>query len=167
MTVRKHLPVLITLLLGLTISLMGCSSLTSGLTNKSTPTTAVTTSTNTTATPSDTTTTNTPIDANTNPSAVENVSQSGKTTTPTKAGVNRNTVAISKIEYNQLKYGYTYEKVKGLLGDTGEVVTESGIKGSKSYTVTYLYHVKSPSGGELFLAFKDDKLVNKMEVNLQ
>ncbi|OLN28413.1 hypothetical protein DSOL_4062 [Desulfosporosinus metallidurans] len=48
----------------------------------------------------------------------------------------------------------------------GGVVTESGIKGSKSYTVT-LYHVKSPSGGEVFLAFKDDKLINKMEVNLQ
>jgi len=66
-----------------------------------------------------------------------------------------------------LEYGYTYEKIKGLLGDTGEVITKSGIKGSKSYAVTYLYHAKSPSDGELFLAFKDDKLVNKMEVNLQ
>lgn len=80
-------------------------------------------------------------------------SQSTKTP-PTTANEKKNTVSISKAKYNQLKYGDTYEKIKSLLGGTGEVFTESGTKGSKSYTVTYLCHVKSPSGGEVFLAFK-------------
>jgi len=180
-TIRKHLPVLMTLLLGLSIPLMGCSGSSAGLT-KSTPTTAVATPTNTTATPtnttatppdttansSDTTTSNTPIDSNINTSATgQKVSQSGKTTTSTKTSSKGNADLINKLSYSQLQYGYTYEKIQGLFGDTGEVVTESGTKGNKGYTVTYIYHVKSPAVGEMFLAFKDDKLVNKMQVNLQ
>lgn len=183
-TGQKHWLVLITLLLGFSIPLIGCSSLTTRLSNQSTPTTAVPTSTDSSTSPD----TVTPIDSanptnktnssvtvdptatNPTPSKSQNVSQSVKTATPaspTKASERINTVVISKAKYNQLEYGYTYEKVKGFLGDTGKVITESGIKGSKGYAVTYLYHTKSPSDGEVFLAFKDDKLVNKMEVNLQ
>lgn len=163
---RKHWLVLITLFLGLSILLIGCSNLTPRLSNQSTPTTALPTPVDSTA-PTDKTIPSTPTDTNTAPPSSQTVSQSVKTATPTKANERRNTVAISKVKYNQLEYGYTYEKVKNLLGDTGEVVTESGIKGNKSYTVTYLYHVKSPSDGEVFLAFKNNKLINKMEVNLQ
>ena len=169
--VRKHWLVLITLLLGLSIPLFGCSSLTTKLSNQATPTSAVPNPAISapidTTTPSDKTISSTPTDTNTTLTKSQTVSQSAKTGTPTKTNERKNTVAISKVKYNQLNYGYTYEKVKSLLVDTGEVLTESGIKGSKGYTVTYVYHVKSPSSGEVFLAFKDDKLVNKMEVNLQ
>jgi len=172
-TSRKHWLVLITLLLGLSIPLIGCSSSPTTNTNSSTPTiaaatthpSAVTTpSVDSTATSLDSNTTP-PSDSNTTPpSTGQNVSQSGKTTTPTKVVGKANT-AISKIEYNKLQYGSTYEKVKALLGGTGEVLTESGTKGNKGYTVTY--HLKSSASGEVFLAFKDNILVNKMEVNLQ
>lgn len=164
-TARKHWLVLITLLLGLSIPLIGCSSSPTASTNSSTPTiaTATTHPSDSTATSLDSNTT-TPSDSNTTaPSTEQNASQSGKTTTPTKVVGKANT-AISKIEYNKLQYGSTYEKVKALLGGTGDVLTESGTKGSKGYTVTY--HLKSSASGELFLAFKDNILVNKMEVNL-
>ncbi|SPF40543.1 exported hypothetical protein [Candidatus Desulfosporosinus infrequens] len=164
-------------MLGSGILLIGCSSLTTGLSNQSTPTSAVPTPIDTTAPkgktiPSDTSTdktipSDTSTDTNNSSTTGQTVSPSDRTATPTKLNDRKNTVAISKAKYNQLEYGYTYEKVKSLLGDTGDVVTESGIKGNKSYTVTYLCHVKSPSGGEVFLAFKGNKLVNKMEVNLQ
>ena len=202
---RKLILILITLLLISSLPLIGCSSLTSRLSNQSTPTSTVSTpdtqNPNDSATPTDITTlkdsgtladkitpnnsstpakTSTPLNkaistATANSAATDisstkkqAVSQPVKITTPTKESVKNNTITISKTKYNQLEYGYSYEKVKRFLGGyTGEIVTESGTKGSKSYTVTYLYHVKSPSGAELFLAFKDDKLVNKMEVNLQ
>ena len=157
-TVRKHWPVLIILLLGLSTSLIGCSSSPTANTNSSTPSIAAATTPPLDSTP-------TSSDSNTTPPTTgQNVSQSGKTTTPTKV-VGKSNTAISKIEYNKLQYGYTYEKVKGLLGGTGEVLTESGTKGNKGYTVTY--HIKSSASGEVFLAFKDNILVNKMEVNLQ
>jgi len=165
LTALKHWLFLITLLLGLSIPLIGCSSSPTANTNSSTPTLAAATtpSLDSTTPPSDSTAT--PSDSNTTPPATgQNVSQSGKTTTPTKVVGKANT-AISKIEYNKLQYGYTYEKVKALLGGTGEVLTESGTKGNKGYTVTY--HLKSSASGEVFLAFKDNILVNKMEVNLQ
>ena len=148
------------LLLGLSTSLIGCSSSPTAKTNPSTPTAAVTTP------PLESN--NLPSDSKTSPSSSKTTTtpttgQSGKTTTPTKevgkAG------EISKIEYDKLQYGSTYEKIKGLLGDTGEVVTESGTKGNIGYTVTY--HIKTSASGEVFLAFKDNKLVNKMEVNLK
>ena len=166
---RKHWLPLMTLLLGISIPLVGCSSLTTGLSNQSTSSTAVPTPIETT-TPTDKTTPSVnvaPLDTNTTPTTSQVVSPSVTTTTPTKPDERGKTVAISKAKYNQLEYGYTFEKIKSVLGDTGQVLTESGVKGSKGYTVTYVYHVKSPSTAELFLAFKDDKLVNKMEVNLQ
>ena len=166
---RKHGLVLITLLLALSIPLIGCNNLTTGVSNQSTPTTASPTpiATNTLTDKTIPSVPDIPKDTeNQAPTVSQNVSQSSKTT-PTKASEKSSTLTISKAKYNQLKYGDTYEKIKSQLGGTGEVVTESGTKGSKSYTVTYLCHVKSPSGGEVFLAFKDNKLVNKMEVNLQ
>lgn|GEM_PF-1726611 len=166
---QKHWLGLITLLLGLSIPLIGCSNLTKGLTNQSTPTSAVAPAPTDTNTSTDKTISSVPVapkDTNNKvPTSNLNVSQSVKTTP--KTNEKNNTQTISKAKYNQLKYGDTYEKIKSLLGGTGEVVTESGKKGSKDYTVTYLCHVKSPSSGEVFLAFKDNILVNKMEVNLQ
>ncbi|TGE32571.1 DUF3862 domain-containing protein [Desulfosporosinus sp. Sb-LF] len=168
-SVQKHWLVLITLLLGLSMALIGCSKLTTGLSKQSTSTAAApnTLDTNSSADKTIPSVPVTPKDTNNQTlTSSQKVSESGKTTSA-KATEKSNTLTISKAKYNQLKYGDTYEKVKGLLGGTGEVVTESGIKGSKDYTATYLCHVKSPSAGEVFLAFKDNKLVNKMEVNLQ
>jgi len=157
-TVRKHWPVLMILIIGLSTSLIGCSSSPSAKTNSSMPTAAVTTP------PSDSTA---PPLESTDPASASKTtpSNSAKTTTPTTSQNKANTGAISKIKYNELQYGYTYEKIKGLLGDAGEVVTESGTKGNIGYTVTY--HLKTSANGEVFLAFKDNKLVNKMEVNLK
>lgn len=180
-TTQKHWLVLITLLLGFSIPLIGCSSLTKGLSNQATTTSALPTQTDTPAStdstplttatiPTDKTTpsvTATPADTNSAPPNTSQTASQSTETPPTTAKDQKNAVSISKAKYNQLKYGDTYEKTKSLLGGTGDIITESGIKGSKSYTVTYLIHVKSPSGAEVFLAFKDDKLVNKMEVNLQ
>jgi len=160
-TAKKHWPVLMILMFGLSTSLIGCSSSPIAKTNSLTSNTAPATTTPTP--PTDSTTP--PLDSTTTPTNTtsQNVSQSGKTTTPTK--VVGKAGAISKIEYDKLQYGLTYEKVKVILGDTGDVVTESGTKGNKGYTVTY--HLKTSANGEVFLAFKDNKLVNKMEVNLQ
>ncbi|MDR3600029.1 MAG: hypothetical protein P4L49_06020 [Desulfosporosinus sp.] len=180
-TTRKHWLVLITLLLGFSILLIGCSSLTKELSNQSTSTSAIPTPTDTSTSTDTSGLTNTPIptdktipsvtatpaDTNSEPSTTSQTASQVTKTPPATANEKKNSIAISKAKYNQLKYGDTYEKIKGLLGSTGEITTENGIKGSKSYTVTYLIHVKSPSGAEVFLAFKDDKLVNKMEVNLQ
>lgn len=169
-SVQKHALVFITLMLGLSIPLIGCSNLTTGLTNQSTPTTASTPHPIDTNASTEKTVSSVPtIPDNMNnetPPLSQNTSESVKAS-QTKETEKSNTLTISKAKYTSLKYGETYEKIKSLLGGTGEVVTESGIKGSKGYTVTYLCHVKSPSGGEVFLAFKDNKLVNKMEVNLQ
>ncbi|MDR3540109.1 MAG: hypothetical protein P4L69_03945 [Desulfosporosinus sp.] len=178
---QKHWLFFVTLLLGFSIPLIGCSSLTSGLSNQSTSTSAIPTSTDTstpTGTPTLTNTgipadktissvTTTPADTNSAPPTTSQTASPSTKTPPTTANEQKNTVSISKAKYNQLKYGDTYEKTKSLLGGAGDILTESGTKGSKSYTVTYLIHVKSPSSAEVFLAFKDDRLVNKMEVNLQ
>ncbi|WP_407309598.1 hypothetical protein [Desulfosporosinus sp. SB140] len=163
---RKQWPVLMTILLGLSIVLNGCGNLTAGLSKQSTPTAAMPTTLDSTdktipsvpVTPEDTT--------SQTPTSSQKLSESVKTT-PLTSTEKSNPLTISKAKYNQLKYGDTYEKIKSLLGGTGDIVTESGTKGSKGYAVTYLCHVKSPSGAEVFLAFKDNKLVNKMEVNLQ
>jgi hypothetical protein len=174
--IRKHRLVLITLLLGSSISLIGCSSLTTSLTKQSTPTSTASTTLDTNSSTGnngslspENTLPQTQAQAQAQTSTLksnQNMSEADQTTT-SKTTQKAKTLSISKAKYNELKYGETYEKIVGLLGETGDIVTESGTKGHKGYTVTYLYHVKSSSGGEVFLAFKDNKLVNKMEVNLQ
>jgi hypothetical protein len=180
-TTQKHWLVLMTLLLGFSIPLIGCSSLTKGLSNQSSLTSSVPSSTDTSTSTDTPTLTNTaiptnktipsvtatPEDTNSESSATSQTASQSTKTPPTKANEEKITLSISKAKYNQLNYGTTYDKIKNLLGGIGEVITEKGTKGSKDYTVTYLIHVKSPSNAEVFLAFKDDKLVNKMEVNLQ
>ena len=92
---RKQWLVLITFLLALSIPIIGCSSLTTGLTNKSTPTTGVTATADTETIPNN---------GITSPSTSQNVSGSQKPTTITSISrkANRN-ISIPILYYHSIK----------------------------------------------------------------
>jgi hypothetical protein len=74
---------------------------------------------------------------------------------------------ITKEEFDQLESGMTYEIVTEILGMLGEVSSEIGFKGEKSHTITYHYKGKGFAGANAALTFQNNKLTNKMQVELK
>lgn len=58
---------------------------------------------------------------------------------------------ISSSQYDQIKTGMSYDKVKQLIGSGGESIFESGDKGTEGYQISYMW--KGKSGGEATISF--------------
>jgi hypothetical protein len=61
----------------------------------------------------------------------------------------------------------TYEQVKEIIGTDGELMSESGDKGTEYYTVMYMWKGEGSSGANANFMFQGGKLNNKAQFGLK
>lgn len=92
--------------------------------------------------------------------------QGGKLINKTQIGLGGgDSVEISLEQFNKIKNGMSLEEVIEITGGEGEVISESGEKGTDLYTVMYSYNGKN-IGSNVSLMFQGNKLQNKTQVGL-
>lgn len=75
-------------------------------------------------------------------------------------------VEISLEQFNQIQNGMTYEEVVEIVGGEGEIVSESGEKGTDLHTVVYSYSGNTMVSN-VTLMFQGNKLQNKSQAGLE
>jgi len=83
-----------------------------------------------------------------------------KTTEATDDGV------LTKEKFEQIKDGMTYEEVVKIIGSEGELLSESGEKGTSLYTVIYSFKADGSFGANSSMMFQGGKLMNKSQFGL-
>jgi hypothetical protein len=64
---------------------------------------------------------------------------------------------ITKEAYDKIKTGMSYDEVKSIVGSEGQIIFESGDKGTDGYQISYMW--RGESGGEATIGFSGkDKL---------
>lgn len=76
-------------------------------------------------------------------------------------------VEITLEKFDQIKNGMTYEEVTKIIGGEGEVLSESGEKGTDLHTVIYMYQGKGDLGANANFTFQGNKLENKAQFGLK
>ena len=74
---------------------------------------------------------------------------------------------ITKAEFDQIQNGMTYEQVVQIIGSEGELMSESGDKGTQFYTVMYTWEGESGFGANANAMFQGGKMVNKAQFGLK
>lgn len=74
---------------------------------------------------------------------------------------------ISKGEFDKIENGMTYDQVKEIIGSDGEVLSESGDKGTEFYTVMYMWKGQGTPGANANFMFQGGKLTNKAQFGLK
>jgi hypothetical protein len=73
---------------------------------------------------------------------------------------------ITKEQYDKINNGMNYKEVVKIVGGEGEIVSESGEKGSKMYAIGVTYEGKGGSGSAS-LVFMGDELKSKSQYGLK
>ncbi|MBD2860405.1 DUF3862 domain-containing protein [Paenibacillus oceani] len=73
---------------------------------------------------------------------------------------------ITKEQYDRINNGMKYKEVVQIVGGEGEIVSESGEKGSKVYAIGVTYEGKGGSGSASFV-FLGDELKSKSQYGLK
>jgi outer membrane protein assembly factor BamE (lipoprotein component of BamABCDE complex) len=76
-------------------------------------------------------------------------------------------VKISKAKYDQIQSGMTYEQVQQIAGGEGEIISESGQKGTEFYTIMVQYDGEGDLGANVSLMFQGNKLQTKSQFGLK
>ncbi|MBW7475531.1 DUF3862 domain-containing protein [Paenibacillus oenotherae] len=74
---------------------------------------------------------------------------------------------ITKEQYAQINNGMTYKEVAEIVGGEGEVITESGEKGSDMYGIGVMYEGEGGVGASANFIFIGDKLQTKTQFGLE
>ncbi|WP_316568842.1 DUF3862 domain-containing protein [Neobacillus sp. YIM B06451] len=94
--------------------------------------------------------------------------QGGKLINKAQFGLGeKSDVEISLEEFNKLQNGMTLEEVVAIVGGEGEILSESGTKGTNLHTVMYSYQGKGSIGANVSLLFQGNKLQNKSQFGLE
>ncbi|MGN7401955.1 DUF3862 domain-containing protein [Cytobacillus praedii] len=75
-------------------------------------------------------------------------------------------VEITIEQFNQLENGMSLEEVIAIVGGEGEIITESGEKGSEFHTIMYSYN-GDKLASNVSLMFQGNKLQNKSQFGLE
>lgn len=101
-------------------------------------------------------------------SAANMTFQGGKLINKSQMGLGGGSGAeITLEQFNQLENGMTLEQVIEIVGGEGEIVSESGEKGTPLHTVMYSYQGKGGMGANVSLMFQGNKLQNKSQFGLE
>lgn len=73
---------------------------------------------------------------------------------------------LTKEKFEQIKDGMTYEEVVKIIGSEGEILSESGEKGTSLYTVMYSFEADGSFGANSSMMFQGGKLMNKSQFGL-
>lgn len=76
-------------------------------------------------------------------------------------------VKISKEKYEQVNNGMTYEEVIEIVGGEGEVITETGEKGTELYGISVMYEGEGGIGASANFVFIGNKLQTKSQYGLE
>lgn len=76
-------------------------------------------------------------------------------------------VTITKEEYGKISSGMSYKEVADIVGGEGDVVTESGDKGSDMYAMGVMYKGEGDLGASATFIFLGDKLQTKTQFGLK
>ncbi|MBU8919439.1 DUF3862 domain-containing protein [Bacillus sp. FJAT-29953] len=76
-------------------------------------------------------------------------------------------VEISIDQFNKIQNGMTLEEVIAIVGGEGEIISESGEKGTQFHTIMYSYPGKGSIGANVSLMFQGNKLQNKSQFGLE
>lgn len=76
-------------------------------------------------------------------------------------------VKITLDQFNKIQNGMTLEQVIAIVGGEGEIISESGDKGTQLHTVMYSYQGKGSIGANVSLMFQGNKLQNKSQFGLE
>jgi hypothetical protein len=93
--------------------------------------------------------------------------QGGKLINKAQMGVvEQSDVTVTLNEFNQIQNGMSYEEVVAIIGGEGNLLSESGEKGSEFYTVMYDYKGEGSFGANANFMFQSGKLQNKAQFGL-
>lgn len=76
-------------------------------------------------------------------------------------------VTVTLDEFNKIQNGMSYEEVVAIIGGEGNMISESGEKGSDLYTVMYEYKGEGDIGANANFMFQGNKLQNKAQMGLK
>lgn len=96
--------------------------------------------------------------------------QGGKLINKSQFGVGSSkgsNVTITMDEFNKIQNGMTYDEVTKIIGDPGELNSETGKKGTDLYTAMYSYKGEGDIGANAILTFQGGKLTNKTQIGLK
>jgi outer membrane protein assembly factor BamE (lipoprotein component of BamABCDE complex) len=94
--------------------------------------------------------------------------QGGKLINKAQVGLGgTSNVKISKAKYDQIQSGMTYEQVQQIAGGEGEILSESGQKGTEFYTIMVQYGGEGDLGANVSLMFQGNKLQTKSQFGLK
>ncbi|REK75256.1 DUF3862 domain-containing protein [Paenibacillus paeoniae] len=74
---------------------------------------------------------------------------------------------ITKEQYSNIENGMTYEEIIEIVGSEGEIMAESGEKGSDLYVFIVTYEGTGEMGSSASLTFLNNKLQTKAQFGLQ
>lgn len=94
--------------------------------------------------------------------------QGEKLTSKSQIGVSETSdVTVTKAEFDKISNGMTYEEVTAIIGGEGNMLSETGEKGTDFYTVMYDYKGEGDLGANANFMFQDGKLQNKSQFGLK
>lgn len=94
--------------------------------------------------------------------------QGGKLTSKSQIGVSEaSDVTVTKAEFDKVSNGMTYEEVTAIIDGEGNMLSETGEKGTQYYTVMYDYKGEGDLGANANFMFQDGKLQNKSQFGLK
>ena len=76
-------------------------------------------------------------------------------------------VTVTLDEFNQIQNSMTYDEVVAIVGGEGNLLSETGEKGSEFYTVMYDYKGEGDFGANANFMFQANKLQNKSQFGLK
>ncbi|WP_025722550.1 DUF3862 domain-containing protein [Paenibacillus polymyxa] len=88
-------------------------------------------------------------------------------TEPMEKEIIENKPTISAGEFNRIEIGMNYEQVTDIIGDYGELVSESEEAGTPFHTVLYQYEGEGSLGANASMMFQGGKLTNKTQYGLK
>lgn len=74
---------------------------------------------------------------------------------------------VTKEKFEQIKDGMTYEEVVKIIGAEGELLSETGEKGTQFHTVIYQFEGDGTFGANANFTFQGGKLVNKAQFGIE
>jgi len=93
--------------------------------------------------------------------------QGGRLTNKSQFGLGGGAdIEISLEQFNQLENGMTLEEVIAIVGGEGEIISESGQKGSQFHTIMYSYKGNTLVSS-VSLMFQGNKLQSKSQIGLK
>ncbi|MCQ6275792.1 DUF3862 domain-containing protein [Bacillus sp. V3B] len=94
--------------------------------------------------------------------------QGGKLISKAQMGVTESSdVTVTLDKFDQIQNGMTYEEVIQIVGGEGNLLSESGEKGTEFYTVMYEYKGEGDLGANANFMFQGNKLQSKSQFGLK